>query len=253
MNQKHPGKDFVAAWRALDDQMRSWPKPRGLDERILSASARTGSVQTEPSRHETDPSEPDHSDLGRRDSGRRGFGRHKNIRKFGAFALASVIACIAYFTYLPGSKSLTSSRPKSAASPNIQITQRVMIRFSPKRCQPDVMAPKIELAPGCTAKIDRLDLKMTALEPLQLRRTSAGIEVLDGIGEFEVGATKAAVSLLVSAGRIDIIAARLSIEQSHEVGRIHVERGRGVFVTHEGIKSELRPGDHFDWPGPSRW
>ncbi|MEL7371206.1 MAG: hypothetical protein AAFN74_19955 [Myxococcota bacterium] len=263
MNQRDPGKDFVAAWRAVDEQMQTWPTSAELDAKLLhaantaemasdSANASAGLAEKTPAgvTQKTpaglvEKAAADSVEKAAAGADRPAHKRRTRVRRWTVAAVTlGALGAAAIFIAMAVHRG-----------PSIHSRTEVIVHFSPKRCRPAALTPDLTLDTGCTARLDHLAFTVTAQKPLHLRHTTAGIEIVTGHGLFERTAnTTTPVALLVSGGRIEVLAARFSIDQHLGGGAVRMAQGRATFIGDEGQKSSLRAGDRLDWrPSARKW
>jgi hypothetical protein len=129
------------------------------------------------------------------------------------------------------------------------IVESEMALFTPGSCAPESPRVELRLAPGCSVHLDSPELSIVARTSVLLKRTTAGIRVVEGTAGFSVDKRPegSPVAVFVSGGMIEVIGTRFVIRETGESGEVALEEGRIAFVDLDGSRSRLDPGGVHRW------
>lgn len=213
-----PGRDFVKAWREADRvHGEARPSP-ALDARVQATVA--------------------------------GAGR----RWAWAGAVATAALAIALFAASfergePKTRVDTLAAKAAIEWPVADAQEETPVTFVPASCAPAQERPDLELAAGCTLRVESPSLSIEALSSVELKNTKEGIRLVRGSASFDVAPVRPGtkVVVLVSGGRIQVVGTRFVVRETGSGGDVLLEEGRITFRDRKGRETDLEPGARHRW------
>lgn len=144
--------------------------------------------------------------------------------------------------------ALWAGWPSPVSAPP-EVTQ---VAFSPDRCMPAVITPKLTLTKGCTLDVSHPDLTIVALADTRIEHTQRGFVVKQGELRFDVAPGPTPTRVWVAGGHIQGLGAQFVVQQDPAgQGAVRLQKGRIEFIAPDSPSIQLEAGAVHAWLAPS--